>query len=161
MAHFAEIDSNNTVLRVIVVHNNECMDESGNESEEVGAAFCHNTFGGTWVKTSFNGSIRKHFAGLGYTYDAVRDVFIPRKDFASWVFDEVKCVWVPPTPMPDDGKPYVWNEETVSWKEVPIGGEALSLDESRVSPQTLATEQVVVLETQQVEVLTTAQIAPL
>lgn len=119
MAHFAELDSNNTVLRVVVVHDNECMAD-GVESEAAGAAFCQRTFGGTWLKTSFNGTIRKRFASAGYTYDAVLDVFIPPKSFASWVFDEVDCLWVAPTPMPTDDKPYLWDEATVAWKEVEV-----------------------------------------
>lgn len=118
MAHFAEIGLNNTVLRVVVVHNNECLDENGQESEAKGAEFCRNLFGGTWVQTSYNGNIRKNYAGIGFTYDSTRDAFIPPKPFPSWTLDEATCLWEPPTPMPNDGKPYVWDENTTSWNEV-------------------------------------------
>jgi len=114
MAHFAEIGLNNTVLRVIVVHNNDCLLD-GVETESAGAEFCRSHFGGTWVQTSYNGTIRKNYAGVGYTYDAQRDAFIPPKPFASWVLNEETCNWNAPTPMPTDGKMYVWNEETTSW----------------------------------------------
>jgi hypothetical protein len=120
MAHFAEIGLNNTVLRVIVVHNNELMD-NGVESEAKGADFCHNLFGGTWVQTSYNATIRKNYAGEGFTYDAQRDAFIPPKPFPSWVLDEDACLWSPPVPYPTDiGTPeapkrYVWDEATTSW----------------------------------------------
>ena len=117
MAHYAEIGLNNTVLRVIVVHNNELMD-NGQESESKGAEFCRNLFGGTWVQTSYNGTFRKNFAGQGYTYDSERDAFIPPKPFASWVLNETTCLWEAPTAMPDDGKRYKWDEPTTSWVEI-------------------------------------------
>ena len=118
MAHFAEIGLNNTVLRVIVVHNNELMDENGQESEAKGAQFCRNLFGGTWVQTSYNGNFRKNYAGEGFTYDSTRDAFIAPKPFASWNLNEATCQWQPPTPMPQDGAIYNWDEETTSWKQV-------------------------------------------
>lgn len=115
MAHFAEIGLNNTVLRVIVVSNEDCKDQFGNESEVIGAKFCNNLFGGVWLQTSYNGNIRKNYAGAGFTYDSGRDAFIPPKPFASWMLDEATCQWVPPVAMPTDGQAYVWNEETQSW----------------------------------------------
>jgi hypothetical protein len=117
MAHFAELGLNNTVLRVIVVHNNDCLDGNGQESEAVGAEFCRNLLGGTWVQTSYNASIRKNYAGVDFTYDATRDAFIPPKPFESWVLDEATCQWTAPTPMPVDDKKYAWDEATVSWIE--------------------------------------------
>jgi hypothetical protein len=75
MAHFAKIEDGR-VTQVIVVHNNELLDENNVESETVGAAFCENLFGGVWKQTSYNGNIRGVYAGIGYTYDAVNDVFI-------------------------------------------------------------------------------------
>lgn len=78
MAHFAELDENNIVKQVIVVHNNELLD-NGVESEAKGIAFCQSLFGGNWIQTSYNGNIRKNYAGIGYTYDAVRDAFIEPK----------------------------------------------------------------------------------
>lgn len=118
MAHFAKLDENNTVVQVIVVHNNELLDENGQESEARGVAFCVNRIAGTWVQTSYNNSFRKNYAGVGYTYDTTRDAFIPPKRFASWILDENTCRWEAPTPMPTDGKSYRWNEETLSWDEV-------------------------------------------
>jgi len=118
MAHFAEIGLNNTVVRVVVVSDNECKDQFGNESETIGAKFCHDLFGGVWLQTSYNGNIRKNYAGVGYTYDSTRDAFIPPKPFASWTLNETTCRWDAPTPMPIDDKRYSWNEETLSWIEV-------------------------------------------
>jgi len=106
MAHFAEIDQNNTVLRVIVV------DDS---FEANGSQWCHDVFGGTWVQTSYNGRIRKNFAGVGYSYDPVRDAFIPPQPYPSWTLAEETCLWQPPVPMPQDG-PYVWNEDQQEWQ---------------------------------------------
>lgn len=114
MAHFAEIGLNNTVLRVIVVHDNDCL-LNGVETESVGAEFCRSHFGGTWVQTSYNGNIRKNYAGAGYTYDNQRDAFIPPKPYPSWTLNETTCLWNPPTPAPDDGKMYRWDEATTSW----------------------------------------------
>ena len=118
MAHFAEIGLNNTVLRVIVVHNNDCLDENGQESEAKGAEFCRNLLGGTWMQTSYNGNIRKNYAGIGYTYDSTRDAFIPPKPFASWTLNETTCNWEAPTAYPTDGKMYTWDEPTLAWVEV-------------------------------------------
>ena len=120
MAHFAEIGLNNIVLRVLVVHNNEMLDQNGNESEAKGAEFCRSLFGGTWVQTSYNGTIRKNYAGKDFTYDNQRDAFIPPKPFASWLLNETTCLWDAPTPMPTDGKMYKWDESTTSWIEVVI-----------------------------------------
>jgi len=80
MAHFAQLDENNVVLRVIVVHNNECLDADGNESEAVGVAFCQNLLGGNWKQTSYNGNMRGRYAGTGYTYNPTLDVFEPPVD---------------------------------------------------------------------------------
>jgi hypothetical protein len=121
VAHFAEIGLNNTVLRVIVVHNNELLDEHGVEQEAKGAEFCRNLFGGTWVQTSYNGNKRKNYAGQGFTYDSTRDAFIPPKPFASWLLNEDTCQWYAPVPFPTDiGTPealkrYVWNEDAQQW----------------------------------------------
>lgn len=117
MAHFAELDANNVVLRVIVVHNNELMD-NGQESEAKGVAFCQSLFGGNWKQTSYNANIRKNYAGQGFTYDAQRDAFIPPKPFSSWVLNEATCQWDSPVPYPTDGKRYVWDEAQQNWVEV-------------------------------------------
>lgn len=118
MAHFAEIDGQGVVLRVLVVDNAQEAD---------GQNFLANTLGlgGTWVKTSYNtiGGVhsnggtpfRKNYAGVGYTYDSVRDAFIPPKPYNSWILNEDSCLWEAPVAMPTDGARYTWNEETISW----------------------------------------------
>jgi hypothetical protein len=116
MAHFCELDSNNKVLRVIVVDNRDTSDANGIEKEHIGAAFCERLLGGRWVQTSYNGNKRKNYAGQGYTYDEQRDAFIPPKPFTSWVLNETTCQWQAPTPMPTDGGMYSWDEATTSWK---------------------------------------------
>lgn len=117
MAHFAQTNQNNIVIQVIVVNNNELLDENGNESEAKGIAFCNNLFGGTWIQTSYNATFRKNYAGLGYSYDSVRNAFIPPKPFESWSLNEASCVWEALTPYPTDGKLYSWNEEQLAWVE--------------------------------------------
>lgn len=111
MAHFAEIDSNNIVIRVLVVDNS---------LEHRGADFLSNDLGlgGTWIQTSYNNNIRKNYAGIGYTYDATRDAFIPPKPYESWVLNEDTCQWDAPTPYPSDGQIYRWNEELQQWENV-------------------------------------------
>jgi hypothetical protein len=107
MAHFAEIDKNNTVVRVLVTDNN-----APNE----GYDWLVENLGGTWIQTSYNGNIRKNFAGIGYTYDAERDAFIGPKPFNSWLLDEATCKWQAPTPYPTDGFTYFWNESDLAWE---------------------------------------------
>ena len=82
MAHFAEIDQFGKVKRVIVVGNADTSDASGVEKEHIGAAFCEKLFGGTWKQTSYNGNFRKNYAGIGYTYNADIDAFVPPQPFA-------------------------------------------------------------------------------
>jgi len=108
MSHWSEIDENNIVTRVLV----------GNNSEpDEGEAFM-NSLGGTWVKTSYNGTIRKNYAGIGYSYDSSRDAFIAPKPFDSWELDEETCRWEAPVAYPTDGKMYTWNEDNTNWEEV-------------------------------------------
>jgi hypothetical protein len=116
MAHFAEINADNIVQRVIVVDNNDCKDAEGNESEAVGAAFCNTLLGSIWKQTSYNGNIRKNYAGIGFTYDEQRDAFIPPKPYNSWVLNEDTCQWKSPIPYPIDGKDYIWNEDIINWE---------------------------------------------
>jgi hypothetical protein len=118
MAHFAQLDENNAVTQVIVVHNNELMD-NGVESEANGIAFCQSLFGAdtVWKQTSYNGNFRKHYAGVGYTYNAVRDAFIPPQPYPSWTLD-ANAQWQPPVAIPTDGKMYSWDEATTSWVEI-------------------------------------------
>ena len=118
MAHFAKLDENNVVTQVIVVANKDTADAEGVEKEHIGAAFCERLLGGVWKQTSYNGNIRKNYAGIGYTYDASRDAFIPPKPFNSWTLNEDTCQWQAPVAMPDDGKMYRWDEDTTSWVEV-------------------------------------------
>lgn len=108
MAHFAEINENNIVTRVIVV---------SDDLESNGSTWCSQTFGGTWIQTSYNGRIRKNFAGIGYTYDVTRDAFIPPKPYFSWLLNNDSCLWESPIPYPIDGKTYIWDEETQQWVE--------------------------------------------
>lgn len=120
MAHWAELDSDNKVIRVLVTENN--ADE--------GYSFLMSAFGGRWVKTSYNTyagqhatggtPLRKNYAGVGYTYDEQRDAFIPRKPFASWILNEQTCQWQAPIPYPTDGKDYGWDEELGDWVEVEL-----------------------------------------
>ena len=133
MAHWAEIDENNIVTRVLVGDNN---DPAGDE----GYQWLIDNLGGTWVKTSYNAvggkrrdpetneitnelGFRKNYAGIGYTYDESKDAFIPPKPFNSWILNEDTCLWESPVSYPNDGKLYTWNEENTTWVEVIISGE--------------------------------------
>lgn len=111
MSHFAKVE-NGIVIQVIVAEQD--VIDSG-------------VFGTGWIQTSYNTRggqhpngtpLRKNYAGVGYTYDAQRDAFIPPKQFASWTLNEDTCLWDAPVPYPADGKVYKWNEETVAWEAV-------------------------------------------
>jgi hypothetical protein len=115
MAHFAELDANNVVLRVIVVDNKDTADANGVEKEHIGVAFCERLFGGNWKQTSYNGNIRKHYAGAGFTYNADIDAFVPPQPFPSWTLDD-DANWQPPVAMPTDGGRYSWNEANQAWE---------------------------------------------
>jgi hypothetical protein len=130
MAHFAKLDQDNIVIAVNVVHNNELLVD-GTENEQKGIDFL-NTFFNTsdnWKQTSYNTNggvhqlggtpLRKNYAGIGYTYDADKDAFIPPQPYSSWTLNEDTCHWEPPVAYPDDGKQYDWNEETTSWDLAP------------------------------------------
>ena len=121
IAHWAEIDSDNIVTRVLVVADDK---EDGQKflAEDLG-------LGGTWKRTSYNTMggehllggtpFRKNYAGVGFKFDAAKDAFIPPKPFASWALNATTCLWEAPTPMPvEEGKFFTWDEETTSWKEV-------------------------------------------
>ena len=105
MSHFAEINSDNIVQRVIVAEQNFI------NSGAVGDSF-------NWVQTSYNGNFRKNYAGTGYTYDKTRDAFIAPQPYASWTLVEATCQWEAPTAYPTDGKMYTWDEDTTAWVEV-------------------------------------------
>jgi hypothetical protein len=123
MAHFAELNENNVVLRVTVVANEVLLDENNVEQESLGLNHLEH-LGGRWVQTSYNNSFRKNYAGIGFTYDAVRDAFIPPKPFDSWSLNEDTCQWEAPIPMPtfdeEDPKYYTWDEDSTSWVEVEV-----------------------------------------
>jgi hypothetical protein len=119
MAHWAELDENNIVTRVLV---------GSNDDADEGYQWLIDNLGGTWVKTSYNTiggehrlggtPFRKNYAGIGYIYDSVRDAFIPPTPYASWVINEDTCQWEAPIVMPTDApeeKYYKWDEETISW----------------------------------------------
>lgn len=110
MAHFAEIDANNIVKRVIVVSNDDCNGGDFPGSEASGAAFCHNLLGGTWKQTSYNSNFRKRYAGKGFKYDADLDMFITPQPYASWTLNS-EGDWEAPVAKPDDGNEYIWNED--------------------------------------------------
>jgi hypothetical protein len=117
MAHFAKLDENNVVLAVHVV-NNDVITIDGNESEQAGIDFLSNLHNHAfWKQTSYNGTIRKNYAGVGFTYDANRDAFIPPQPWTSWVLNETTCIWEAPVAHPADGKRYTWDETTTSWIE--------------------------------------------
>ena len=129
MAHFAELDENNIVLRVIVVSDEDAID---------GEVFCNNLLGGRWEQTSYNTrggvhyapdtqtpddgeQLRKNYAGVGYVFDEVRDAFMAPQPYPSWTLDENTCYWEPPVPKPsfDPGGYYEWDEPTVNWVYIP------------------------------------------
>ena len=122
MAHWAELDENNIVTRVLV---------GSNEDPDEGYQWLIDNLGGTWVKTSYNTQggvhslggtpLRKNYAGIGYSYDADRDAFIPPKPFNSWLLNEDTCLWEAPTPYPTDGEMYRWVEEDLNWQLVTLG----------------------------------------
>ena len=126
MAHFAKLDSNNVVIFVTVGRD----EDNGREAEltartgDVYKQTSYNTRGGVHHQADGTPSadqskaFRKNYAGLGYTYDAGRDAFIPPKPFNSWVLNETTCLWDAPVPMPTDGKRYNWDEATTSWVEM-------------------------------------------
>jgi hypothetical protein len=122
MAHFAKLNSDNEVIHVSVVDNWNVTDGNGDEQESVGVAYLESLYGVesgiTWKQTSYNGNMRKNYAGIGFTYDAGRDAFIPPKPYASWVLNESTCQWEAPVPMPTDGNRYVWDEENTTWEQM-------------------------------------------
>jgi hypothetical protein len=119
MAHFAKLDDNNIVIEVNVVNNETINHLPFPESEAVGVQFLTEWSGGysNWKQTSYNSNFRKNYAGIGYTYDATLDAFIPQKPFESWLLNTDTAQWTAPVPYPTDGNSYKWNEETLSWVE--------------------------------------------
>ena len=122
MAHFAKLDDQNVVVDMVVVNNETLGNLPFPESEPVGIAFLTKWSGGytNWKQTSYNANFRKNYAGMGYTYDAVLDAFIPPKPYTSWLLNTETCQWEPPTPYPSDGNVYSWDEATQSWVKVNV-----------------------------------------
>ena len=117
MSHFAQLDSNNTVISVLVIEQ-DVIDTGlfGEPTSFVQTSY--NTYGGVH---QLNGTpLRKNYAGIGFTYDSTRDAFIPPTPYTSWILNEDTCLWEAPTPMPTDDKSYKWDEETISWLEISI-----------------------------------------
>ena len=120
MAHFTRLNEENIVINIVAVNNEVITDSDGNEQEQVGIDFLTQLNGGVgWYKqTSYNGSFRKNYAGIGFTYDSVRDAFIPPQPYNSWTLNEDTCQWDSPVPYPTDDLMYSWDETTTNWKEV-------------------------------------------
>lgn len=119
MAHFAQLDDNNTVTQVVVINNADIVDETGDESETKGILVCQQIFGQTtrWVQTSYNHKFRKKYAAIGDIYDEAADVFYwPVAPYPSWTMDS-NFDWQPPEPRPEGH--YVWHEPTLSWQQIP------------------------------------------
>ena len=118
MAHFAKLDPDNNVVSVSVIDNENIL-KAGIEDETTGIAYLiriHNY--PFWKQTSYNGTFRKNYAGVGYTYDATRDAFIPPQPFNSWSLNEDTCQWEASTPYPTDGKNYTCDESATNWVEI-------------------------------------------
>ena len=116
MAHFAEINENNVVLRVIFIDNSDCLSASGDEWDAIGALYCKNLLGGNWIGTSYNNnSTRKNYASPGATYDEALNAFIEPSPFLSWIFDKTIYGYVAPVAYPSDGFIHRWNENRQSW----------------------------------------------
>ena len=117
MAHFAKLGTGNIVEQVISINNAVITDVNGVEQEQLGNDFINKLYNtrDVWKQTSYNNNIRKNFAGVGYTYDENRDVFIPPRPYPSWILNETTCQWESPVAYPNDGQKYKWNESTLTW----------------------------------------------
>lgn len=120
MAHYAQLDENNIVVNVFVGKGEDEVHPEVTDWEEYYQAkrTSYNTFGG--VHREGGKPFRKNYAGIGFSYDPVRDAFIPPKPFPSWILNEDTCLWEPPVPMPVDGKLYEWSEENGNWVLFPV-----------------------------------------
>jgi hypothetical protein len=110
MSHWAELDQDNKVIRVLVGDNNDPVGDEGYQ-------WLIDNLGGTWIKTSYNGTIRKNYAGVGFSYDSSLDAFIAPKPFESWILDTDTCIWNAPTPMPTTPGMWTWDEENLKWTD--------------------------------------------
>lgn len=119
MAYFAQIDADGIVLQVISINNLDAPDPAPENSEPRGQAYIRSLgLEGTFIQTSYNGNFRKQYAGPGFRYDSQADVFIAPQPYPSWTLD-ANYDWQPPVPMPTEGGPWVWDEDTLSWVESP------------------------------------------
>lgn len=110
MSHFAEIDENKIVVRVLV---------ADNDAPNEGYDWFVENLGGRWVQTSYNGNFRKRYARVGFKYDEELDAFIPPQPYPSWALDENTCLWQPPVEYPQDDNRYAWHEQSMTWKLIP------------------------------------------
>jgi len=122
MAHFAELDTNNIVIRVCVGDNADVTANGGERSTEAATHFGtiveHSDDGVKWVQTSYNNNFRNLYAGEGYTYQETEDRFIPPQPYLSWTLqtrDDGKIDWAAPVAYPNDGEEYVWDADSTSW----------------------------------------------
>jgi hypothetical protein len=121
MAHFAELDANNVVKRVVVVSNSEITDGNGNEIENTGILYCQRLYGDDtrWKQTSYNSNMRKRHAGIGMIYNEELNAFIIPKPYTSWTLNSDTAEWDPPVPRPEsETEKYAWNEENQSWDQL-------------------------------------------
>jgi hypothetical protein len=117
MAHFTKLNSENIVTEILVVGDGDILKADGTQSELKGKQFLNSLFGtATWKQTFEDGSSRKNYAGIGYTYDSERDAFIAPKPYNSWTLNETTCQWESPLSYPSDGKHYSWNESNIVWE---------------------------------------------
>jgi len=146
MAHFAQLE-NNIVQQVIVIDNSDTLNAQGDEDESVGAQFCSELLGGTWLQTSYNGTTRKNYAGIGDTYDSIRNAFISVKPYPSWVLDEDTCLYEAPIPYPSEEERGIvgvlWNElgtesrdyyQTMDWDESSVSWVNDDIPEDVITP---------------------------
>ena len=121
MALFAKLNSDNIVVHVSVV-DDEKLGEDGSESNGIAHLERHGAKDGFYWKQTKSRlpSFRKNYAGIGFTYDSIRDAFYAPQPYDSWTLNEDTCLWDAPTAMPDDGKNYEWNEDTTSWDEIEL-----------------------------------------
>jgi len=112
MSHFAELDDNNVVIRVLV---------GDNDLPNEGYDWFVDNLGGRWVQTSYNGNFRKRYARPGYIYVEELDAFVPPRPYESWILNEEWCQWYAPIKYPEDGREYTWDEESVNWKIMAAG----------------------------------------
>lgn len=118
MAHYAFLDPYNKVIEVIVGNDPEDGVNWEEEYSKIRGLNCKRTSYNTYAGAHLQGGIpfRKNYAGIGYTYDEALDAFIPPKPYESWYLDQNTCTWTPPVEHPNDGNPYVWDEESLNWK---------------------------------------------